>query len=138
LTQRAPERYSSVAHMWKRISGLEQILMDYVWAHAGATADNCREALAAAGRPLKESTVRTLLHRLEQKGYLKHEVDRRAYRYHAAEGRRSVAARAVKQIVDRFCDGSVEQLLLGMVEHNFVGREELTELARRMGKTRQR
>jgi predicted transcriptional regulator len=106
--------------------------MDYLWTRPGATADDCREALTAASRPLKESTVRTLLHRLEQKGFLVHDVDGRTYRYRAAEPRRSVAARAVKQIVDRFCGGSVEQLLLGMVESDFVDRDELTELVRKI------
>jgi predicted transcriptional regulator len=120
--------------MWKRLSGLEQILMDFVWAHPGATADDCREALAAASRQLKESTVRTLLHRLELKGYLGHEVDGRTYRYRASEPRRNVAAQAVKQIIDRFCDGSVEQLLVGMVENDFVSQEELKELARRVAR----
>jgi predicted transcriptional regulator len=124
--------------MWKRPSGLEQLLMDYVWAHAGATADACREALAAGARPLKESTVRTLLHRLEQKGFLFHDVDGRAYRYRAVEPRRSVAAQAVKQIVDRFCGGSVEQLLLGMVENDFVDHDELTELVRKIRKAKKK
>lgn len=62
--------------------------MDYLRAHSGATAGDCREALAAASRPLKESTVRTLLHRLEQKGFMVRDVDGRAYRYRAAEPRR--------------------------------------------------
>jgi BlaI family penicillinase repressor len=51
-------------------------------------------------RDVKETTVRTLLRRLEQKGYLGHEADVRAYLYHATEPSRSLAARAVRQIID--------------------------------------
>src|ERR1700689_1218405 len=114
--------------MWKTLSGLEQILMDFVWEHPDCTADTCREALAASSRPLKESTVRTFLHRLERKGYVVHVVDGRTYLYRAAKPRRNIAANAVQQIVERFCDGSMEQLLVGMVENDFVGQDELKDL----------
>jgi predicted transcriptional regulator len=115
-----------------RLSSLEQIVMDIIWAHPGTTAESCREALAASSRPLKESTVRTVLHRLEKKGYVTHKVDGRTYRYSAREPRRKVAVQAVRQIIDRFCDGSVEQLLAGMVDHKLVDRRELQQLARKI------
>ena len=34
----------------------------------------------------------------------------------------SVAAQAVKRIVDRFCNGSLEELLLGLVDHAVLDR----------------
>ena len=67
------------------------------------TADAVRELLPR--RP-KELTVRTVLRRLEEKGYVTHTIDGRTYVYRAAEARRSVAAKAVKRIVDWFCNGS--------------------------------
>jgi BlaI family penicillinase repressor len=42
--------------------------------------------------------------------------------------------RAVRQILDRFCDGSLEQLLVGLVENEVVDRAELQQLARKLGK----
>jgi Predicted transcriptional regulator len=123
--------------MWKKLSGLEQILMDYIWAHPGCTADGCRQFLASRSRELKESTVRTLLHRLEVKGYVTHDVDGRTYVYRASEAPRSVAAQAVKQIIDRFCDGSLEQLLVGMVENDFVDQKQLQQLARKIALKKQ-
>ena len=47
----------------------------------------------------KESTIRTVLHRLEKKGYLKHSIDNRTYLYCAVKAHREVAAMAVKQSV---------------------------------------
>jgi BlaI family transcriptional regulator, penicillinase repressor len=85
-----------------------------------------------SAHPLKESTVRTLLHRLEKKGYVRHRVDGRTYRYRARESRLSVAARSVQQIVDRLCGGSVEELMVGMVENEFVDPVELERLARKI------
>ena len=118
--------------MKKRLSNLEQLVMDYVWAHPRSTAEACRQALAAASRPLKESSVRTLLSRLEEKGYVTHEVDGRTYLYRASEARHNVAAQAVRQIIDRFCGGSVEQLLVGMVDNAVVSRRELEQVARKL------
>jgi BlaI family transcriptional regulator, penicillinase repressor len=40
----------------------------------------------------------------------------------------------VRQILDRFCDGSLEQLLVGMVENEVVDREELRRLAQKLGR----
>jgi BlaI family transcriptional regulator, penicillinase repressor len=118
--------------MQKRLSGLEQLVMDYVWSQAGCTAEDCREALAADSRELKESTVRTLLHRLERKGYVTHDVDGRTYVYRACQPRHSVAAQAVKQIADRFFGGSMEQLLVGMVDNEVVDRAELERMVRKI------
>ena len=78
---------------------------------------------------LKETTVRTLLRRLEQKGYVEHEAEGRAYLYRAAEPPGHLAARAVRQIIDRFCQGSVEELVSGMVESRALSNDELTRLA---------
>ena len=116
----------------KRLSELEQQVMDYVWVHPSCTVDACREALAAASRPLKQSTVRTLLHRLEEKGYVAHAMEGRTYLYRACEARQQVAAHAVKQIMDHFCGGSMEQLLVGMVDNKLVGRNELERLAQKI------
>ena len=116
----------------KPLSGLEQLVMDYVWSHPRCTADACREGLVASSRLLKDSTVRTLLQRLETKGYVAHEVNGRTYEYEACRARESVAAHAVKQIIDRFCGGSVEELLVGMVDNDFVDRRELERLLRKI------
>lgn len=118
--------------MRKRLSELEQLVMDTIWSKPGASADEVREVLAASGRPLKESTVRTLLARLEKKGYVSHDVDGRTYLYRAVEGRQNVAAEAVRQIIDRFCGGSLEQLLVGMIDHRVVDRKELEAIARKI------
>ena len=105
--------------------------MDYIWASPGCSADQCRAGLEVLNG-LKDSTVRTMLRRLEDKGYLTHTVDGRTYLYRAVEGRGNVAADAVRSIVDRLCGGSVEQLLVGMVDNDVIDPEELEQLARKI------
>jgi len=53
----------------KSLGEVEQIVMDYLWTHGPSSAEACREALASS-RPMKDSTIRTVLRRLEEKGYL--------------------------------------------------------------------
>jgi BlaI family transcriptional regulator, penicillinase repressor len=113
---------------------LEQLVMDYVWTHGPCTSETCREALAAQ-RPMKESTIRTVLRRLEQKGYVAHTVEGRTFIYRAAEGRENVAVRAVKNIIDRFCGGSAEALVLGMVDNQVLDSKQLETLARRVAQS---
>jgi BlaI family transcriptional regulator, penicillinase repressor len=108
---------------------LERGILSIVWRLGQATADQVREAL---DRPLKDSTIRTVLRRLEEKGYLAHSLDQRTFIYHPAESPQKVAGRAVQRIVDWFCEGSVEDLLVGMVDSKVVSRAELERLARRI------
>jgi predicted transcriptional regulator len=112
----------------EKLTPLEQMLMDYVWSHPGCTAETCREGVASQ-RVLKDSTIRTILRNLEEKGYVSHQVNGRTFVYRAAETKRSVAARAARQIIERFCGGSVEELLVGMVDDQVLKPKQLRELA---------
>ncbi len=115
----------------KGLGEVEQMVMDYVWAHGPCTAESCREALAAT-RPMKDSTVRTILRRLEQKGFVAHAIEGRTFIYRAAEARQNVAVRAVKSIIDRFCGGSAEELVVGMVNSAVIDCDLLDRLARKV------
>ncbi len=118
----------------KNLGEVEQSVMDYIWAHGPSTAESCREALAAT-RPMKDSTIRTVLRRLEEKGFLNHEIQGRTFIYRASDARQTVAVRAVKGIIDRFCGGSAEQLVLGMVDNAVLDRRQLERLARQIAES---
>jgi BlaI family penicillinase repressor len=115
----------------KNMGAVEQLVMDYIWTHGPSSSEACREGLASS-RPMKDSTIRTVLRRLEEKGYLTHEIEGRTFIYKASDGRQNVAVRAVKGIIDRFCGGSAEQLVLGMVDNAVLNRKQLERLARKI------
>lgn len=123
---------SSIAHDPADLGELERAIMRLVWRHGELTAEQVREELDEQDRSLKDSTIRTVLRRLEEKGYVTHTVENRTFRYRPAESRQLVAGRAVKRIIDRFCDGSVEALLVGMVDSQVLDRTELQRLAERI------
>ena len=103
--------------------------MQVVWALGPIIADDVRAQLKSR---LKESTVRTVLSRLQAKGYLTHTVVGRTYLYAAAATRAHVAARAVQGIVDWICQGSVDEMLGGLADTKMVTVPQLTALAARL------
>lgn len=116
------------------LSPLENQLMQVIWERGPSTAEQVRVALDSQ-RSLKESTVRTLLRRMEDKGFLTHRVEGRTFVYEAAVAPHMAAARAVRQIIDRFCGGSVEALLVGMVDDEVLDKDELVQLAEQLSRT---
>jgi predicted transcriptional regulator len=114
-----------------RLSALESAAMQVVWSKQRVTADDVRLALARR-QGLKDSTIRTILRRLEEKGYVEHDVEGRTYVYRPRVEPQNVAAQQVRGIIDRFCRGSVENLLVGMVDDNLITPDKLRELAERI------
>src|SRR5712671_4244005 len=108
-------------------------VMQLIWATDRLTAEAVREKLA---RRLKESTVRTVLRRLEEKRYVTHTVEGRTYVYQATQPRGRVAAKAVQRIVDWFCNGSVEEVLVGMVDTAMLDQRQLRMLADQVAKAK--
>jgi BlaI family penicillinase repressor len=114
---------------------LEHEVMQLVWARGRITAEEAREHLR---RPLKESTVRTVLRRLEDKGYVTHTVEGRTFHFAAAEARGAVAAKAVQRIVDWFCNGSLEEVLTGMVDNAALSPKQLQTLSEKISRAKER
>jgi predicted transcriptional regulator len=113
------------------LTELQQAILDFIWSAGSGTAEQVREALLPK-HPLKDSSVRTLLRRLEERGYLNHRLEGKVFVYRAAVPPRSVAARAVAHIIQRFCSGSGEQFLIGMVDEKVLSADEIRRLARKI------
>lgn len=108
---------------------LEREVMQLVWDGGKVTADAVRARL---DRKPKESTVRTVLRRLEDKGYVTHAVSGRTFVFRAVASRGDVAARAVKHIVDWFCNGSLDEVLVGMADARMLDSRTLQMLRKRI------
>jgi BlaI family transcriptional regulator, penicillinase repressor len=78
-------------HAPTELGDLERQVMQLIWSNERLTADAVRELLAKRwARQLKDPTVRTVLRRLEEKGYVAHSVDGRTFVYRATEPRSRV------------------------------------------------
>ena len=107
------------------LGDLEHELLTLLWKHGAMTAVAVRNAL---NRDLKDATIRTVLRRLEEKRYVSHTVERGTFIYTAKETQERAAAKAVKGIVDKFCGGSLERMLLGLVEASVIEAKQLDAL----------
>jgi predicted transcriptional regulator len=110
------------------LGDLEKQVMDFLWQHAGATAEQVRTALGKQ-RPLTDSTIRTVLRRLEAKGFVRHHAEGRQYLYSSVREPRNVAVQTVREVLKNFCRGSVEELLTGLVDHRVLDSAELRRIA---------
>ena len=105
--------------------------MTIVWNRGAATAAQVLEALR---KPLTNATVRTMLRRLEAKGYLRHIVQGRAFVYEPKVAETQAATGAVRGIVQRFFGGSTSKLLAGLVDEGMIDPDEVRKLSRRLNR----
>jgi predicted transcriptional regulator len=108
------------------LGDLEHELLAILWQHGEMTAFAVRQQVA---RDLKDATIRTVLRRLEEKDYVDHTVVNGTFVYRAKETPESAAASAVHDIVQRYCGGSLERMLLGLVDSGLVSADQLKVLA---------
>jgi BlaI family transcriptional regulator, penicillinase repressor len=113
---------------------LEADVLRLLWELRSATAEIVRARL---GRPLKESTIRTVLRRLEEKGYVEHDVEGRTFVFRPATPAADVAARGIRGLADWIYRGSVSELLVGLVGSSRLEPQELEHLSAMIDKARQ-
>jgi BlaI family transcriptional regulator, penicillinase repressor len=111
-------------------SGLEQLVMEFLWENGPSSSETVREGLMKR-HPMKEATARTILRRLEAKGYASHVEEGRTYIYSPVRPE-NIAMRTIRQVIDRFWGGSAQALVAGMVEHEVIDPAELREFSKKL------
>ena len=111
------------------LTDAELRLMDVLWERGTGTVSDVVEALPKSV-PLAYSTVLTTLRILENKGYLTHRQEGRAFIYRPVVGRDQACQSAVSHLVRRFFDGSRDQLMLRLLEDKGLDARELKRLRR--------
>lgn len=115
---------------------LQLQIMTVVWDRKKATVHDVKDAISRGRKPAY-TTILTMMRKLEEKGYLRHEVDDRTYVYEATVSQRTVRHGVLGDLLDRLFEGSPSLLLSSLVEQDRIGKEELTEirkLIRKRGK----
>jgi BlaI family penicillinase repressor len=102
-------------------------IMDVLWRLEQATADEIRSLLP--GGP-HDSTVRTLLRVMEQKGLVAHDVEQRSFVYRPRIAQNRAKKKAVQGLLNQLFGGSVKSLVLQLLDDEEITPEELQRLAR--------
>ncbi len=105
--------------------------MDVIWDKGEATVSDVAEALPKSPA-LAYSTILTTLRILENKGFLRHSKDGRAFVYHPVVGRQQARESAVTHLVRRFFENSPELLMLNLLDGKKVEAAELRRLRKKI------
>lgn len=101
-------------------------LMEVLWQKRSATIADVTEALPPP--PIAYNTVLTTMRILEQKGYVSHEEEGRAYVYSPLVEREEAAQSAVGLLLNRFFGNKSAELALRLIENERPGEAELQRL----------
>jgi len=102
-------------------------LMKILWRR-GESAVNDLVAAMPDGETLAYNSVLTTIRILEQKGYVGHRQEGRAFIYWPVIAEHEASRSEVKHILSRFFGNSREQLLLSLLGDGEISREELDRL----------
>ena len=109
-------------------------LMDALWRLGRATVADVVDALAPP--PLAYSTVLTTMRTLEQKGYVAHREDGRAYVYHPLVAREDAAKSAMHHLVDRFFGKSPGALAVALLDETPLTDDDVAKIKRMLSRNR--
>jgi predicted transcriptional regulator len=110
------------------LTEVEQRLMEVLWSHGSGTVSEVLSHIESAQRPAF-NTVQTMLRILEQKGYVRHGEEGRAFRYFPLVGRADASRTAVHSVVRRFF-GSPGALAMNLLQNERLSSDELARIRR--------
>ena len=102
-------------------------VMSILWRRGSATVGEVREDL---GEDLAYTSVLSALQTLEEKGFVRHEAEGRAYRYHPTVQSEEAGGSAMTRIRDAIYQGSAELMFAQLVSDRGLKREELERMKR--------
>lgn len=105
------------------LSPAQQEIMEIVWDRGEVSAAEVRACLSTS-RDVARNTVRTLLERMEAKGWLTHREAGRTYLYSAARPRQATIGQKVVDVLDSVCGGSPETLVTALLEYRGLTADE--------------
>jgi predicted transcriptional regulator len=104
------------------LTDAELRIMRILWARNEST--NMEIVNAITDPPLARNTVMTTLGVLERKGYVKHRTDGRTFIYSALVPEDRAKGTALESVLRRFFDGSAEQLVVKLLDAEYISNAE--------------
>jgi BlaI family transcriptional regulator, penicillinase repressor len=109
------------------LSLAQKEIMEIVWEKGEVAAIEVRDLLPN-GRELARETVRTMLQRMEDKGWLKHRVVGRTFFYTAVFPRDATTGQRVIELIDTVCGGSPERLMTALLDYRGLTADEAARI----------
>jgi predicted transcriptional regulator len=109
------------------LSPAQREIMEIIWVHGELSVSQTREILSQK-RDIARNTVRTLLERMAEKGWLAFRQEGRTYFYSAAQPRQTSIGERVLEVVDHVCGGSPEALVNALLDYRGLSKSELSRI----------
>ncbi|WP_125766847.1 CopY/TcrY family copper transport repressor [Lapidilactobacillus wuchangensis] len=112
----------------REITASEWEVMRIVWTLSGATSHQLIESLSEK-MAWQESTIKTLIRRLEEKGFLNREGASRPFRYQATLSEQEGINLQVDRLFDNLCAMHIGPTLIRLVQQHELSQADLATLA---------
>jgi predicted transcriptional regulator len=113
----------------KQLTPLELRIMQVLWAAGPLPVQAVQQRLDGE---LAYTTVQTMLNVLKRKGHVTRALVGRAYEYRPLQNRDVAMGSAVRDLLNRMFDGSVEGLVMNMLQTRQIDAEKLVELVKKV------
>lgn len=111
-----------------KLTGLQLAVMRVLWTRGEATVLAVQEALRQADRPMAQSTVATLLSRLEKRGVAAYRLDGRQFLYRPLVGEADVRQSTLADMTHGLFRGDVTTLVSHLLSTNEVDAADLARI----------
>ena len=111
-----------------KLTGLQLAVMRVLWTRGEATVLAVQEALRQADRPMAQSTVATLLSRLEKRGVAAYRLDGRQFLYRPLVGEADVRQSALADVTHGLFRGDVTTLVSHLLSTTEVDEADLARM----------
>lgn len=119
------------------LSRAQREVMEVIWDLGEVSVAEVTQALNRQ-RPIARNTVRTLMERMEEKGWLSHRVAGRSFVYSAMVPREESLGQRVMDMVDKACGGKPEKLMLALMQYRGLSEDEAKRIRKMLDEAKEK
>lgn len=109
------------------LSRAQREVMEVIWDKGEIGVLEVTEILNQQ-RPVARNTVRTLMERMQEKGWLTYRPEGRSYIYSALVPREESLGQRVSEMVEKACGGEPEKLMMALLNYRGLSEEETSRI----------
>jgi predicted transcriptional regulator len=112
------------------VTETELAILDVLWDHGQIAVREIVDALYDEHRPSLHATVKSLLDRLIEKGFVERDASQFAHQFSAKVDRATFVGQQLQQIVNSHYDGAIAPMLHALVDHTKLSRKDRVAIRR--------
>ncbi len=117
------------------LSRAQREVMEIIWDQGEVSVQDVTFHLNKI-RPVARNTVRTLMERMESKGWLCHRSEGRSYVYWATVPREESLGQRVLEMVEKACGGNPEKLMMALLDYRGLSDEEVQRITKMLNRAK--